>query len=274
MTSALSQSSQIALSHVPKRHCCNHLHNLQYPSAHDRTTKAKRTFIPFIVNGMTRISLPSCSLLGSRRSKLYSVLCLCALSLGYNNKIYDAHRVVAALNVLDGSQDTPMIWYCRGVLYAMEGLEHEALSSFQQGLKSCRSNSVDHRLISTALSNIQKQQRVDFVSVMPNELVCRIFLMVKDEDPIQLVHCMKVSKLWCHRLSQCCDLWQEIKFQGRVCVDQQARLLPLIAAHQTSIVISRLSEQEVTTFTYWMLKSKLKRLSGLCIRGKIEMIQG
>lgn len=216
---------------------------------------------------MTRINLPSCSLLSSRRSKLYSVLCLCALSLGYDNNIYDAHRVVAALNVLDGSQDTLMICYCRGILYAMEGLEREALSSFHHGLKSCRSNSVDHRLISTALSNIQKQP-VDFVSVMPNELICRIFLMVKNEDPIQLVRCMKVSKLWCHRLSQYGDLWKQIKFQGRVCVDEQAGLLPLIAAHPTSIVISRLSKQEIATFTYWMLESKLERLAVLGIHGK------
>lgn len=216
---------------------------------------------------MTLIHLPKCSFPDSRRNKLCSVLCLCALTLGSTNNFYDAHRVVTALDVLDESQDMPMICYCRGVLYAMADLEGDALSAFHQGLKSCSSNSLDHHLINTALSNIQKE-RVDFVSVMPNELICNIFLMVKEEDPLQLVHSMNVSKLWRYRLSQYCILWQQIKIQGRVCVDDQARLLPFIAAHPTNIVISRLSMQEVATFTHWMSESNMKGLARLDIRGK------
>ncbi|KAI7875874.1 hypothetical protein K492DRAFT_198881 [Lichtheimia hyalospora FSU 10163] len=211
---------------------------------------------------MTLITPPSWPLLDSRRSKFTSVLYLCVLSLGSANNFYDAHQMATVLYMLD----IPFMFYCHGVLYAMQGFERAAFSAFHHGLESCSSNSVDYRLINEALSNIQKQ-RVDFVSVIPNELIYNIFLMVQQEDPLQLVQCMQVSKHWCGCISQYRGLWQRIKIQGRVHVDEQTRLLPLIASHPTNIVISRLSKQDVAMFTHWMLQSNLKRLSRLDIHG-------
>lgn len=183
-------------------------------------------------------------------------LCVRSATRALAGKFADAQRDAELVILIAPSSAKGYL--CKGKIYALEGRQAAAIRVFEKGLNKAASTDPDYDALKRALraARMQSKKRVDFISMLPEEILTRIWSDLS--GPEEYVY---ISKRWRDRLTQCPDPWRSISLYSSF--SEHFTLLPWIGKHIETVEYWSRSRRQAMIFFDNLTSGKLNRLRQL-----------
>lgn len=172
----------------------------------------------------------SSATIGSSCAEFVSDLSLRCASLARAGKFTEAHRDAELMAVIAPS--LAQSYLCKGNVYAMEGRQAAAVRVYEKGLMTTAETDPHYTALKRAMQSAKTSnaKRVDFISMLPKEIVAHILGDFELEEIIELIH---TSTKWRDRITNSPDIWRYVHLsQSRAWI---IYLLPVIGRHIQSL---------------------------------------